>query len=308
MAKRRIVRTEEDEEEEPQEDRKPAFKPPEFDETEFLQTENRSAKLIYISLSTALVAGIITYGFMTLLHSIGSDGVFTIPLIIPFIFFGVAVYIFTRFGIDIKALEWKKWLENGFMYVLAWFAIWLLSMNPPFSDFSEPVISEPLIEVEVDSGSTIHYLDDQMFIDDRLITIDSNEYRSISSLEDITTVRIYSMITDNWKLEKKSVVFEYKDDSGNWNSIEEGKFMNVSVGRYDSIIDTEKNVSNAMDETWLVSDDEIRSDHMFWVSFSTKNMTQLEGIDPDGPINMRVVFSAEDSRGNEAIVEVPFKL
>ncbi len=300
MAKRRIIR-EESEEEEPEEDKKrPAFKPPEFDETEFLQTENRSAKLIYISLATALVAGIVTFGFMTLLHSMGVGGLFTIPLIIPVIFAFVAVYMFTRFGIDVKNLEWKKWLENGFMYVVAWFAVWLLSMNPPFSDFADPTIAEPLIEVMVADDHVYHYLGDDMYLDDK-----KTDFISITDIEDIEEIRIYSTITDNWKLDEKSVIFQRQNSDGSWVNMEEGGSMNITIGRYDGDFDQDKNVSNKLDERWLISEDDVRSDHMYIVSLSVANGSLSSTSEFE---NFRVVYSARDGKGNEARLEVPIRL
>ena len=126
MARRRIIHEEEVEEEK---EKKPAFKPPKFDETEFLQTENKSAKMIYISLGIAVVAGLFSFALMRIFYSLDTDLHFTAPLVSPFIFAFLVVYLFKRFGINIKELEWKKWLENGFMFVLAWFVIWMLSMK-----------------------------------------------------------------------------------------------------------------------------------------------------------------------------------
>jgi hypothetical protein len=300
LAKRRIIRKESEEPEKEEEVKKPAFKAPDFDETDFLQTENRSAKLIYISLATAVLAGIVTFGLMTLLHITDIGGLFTIPLIIPVIFAGLTIYIYTKFGIDIRNLEWKKWLENGFMFTLAWFAVWLVSMNPPFSDFADPTIAEPLIEIEVGSGQVIHYIGDNVYIDDR-----KTEFSPISDLEDVRTVRIYTTITDNWKLESKSIELLYKDAEGNWIELEEGLSMNLTLGRYDEELEVPDNVSDKLGEEWLISDDEVRKDHMYLISFQLTNQTQV-GI--SDILDLKAIYTAKDSRGNENIREVPIRL
>ncbi len=304
MAKRRIIRHEGEEEEVEEEKKKPAFKPPEFDETEFLQTENRSAKLIYISLAVALVAGIVTYGLMTLLHSMDVEAKFTIPIVVPFLFIGVAVFIFGKFGIDVKNLEWKKWLENGFMYFVAWFAVWLVSMNPPFSDFAEPQISETFIEINLESGKVVNYVGDEMFINDNVTT-----FQSMEDLEGVVNISIYATITDNWKLDSKDVTFEFKNRTGSWTILEEGGPTPVFVGKIKEVIDPTKRVNKVLDEEWLTSDDKVRSENLFKVRMEIGNETESWFIDhlKDG-MSLRITFSAEDSKGNEAEKIFDFRL
>jgi hypothetical protein len=293
-----MVRPEvEEEEEKEEEQKKPAFKAPEFDETEFLQTENRSAKLIYISLGTAFVAGIVTFGIMTGLHMMELGGEFTIPLVIPFLFAVVAVYLFKRFGIDIKNLEWKKWLENGFMYVIAWFAVWLVSMNPPFSDFADPTVSEPLIEVEVGSGQTFYYIDDVMFVDE-----DEQTFSSISQLEDITRISVYSTITDNWDLDSTDIFVEYSLN-GEIRTLGEGSMLNLTVEKAKENLDIPRNVSRVVDDKWLISDDDVRKEKMFHISMVLDNQTD---IDLSDGVKFTIIFEAEDTRSNSVRKEISF--
>lgn len=304
MAKRRIIRHEGEEEEQEEEKKKPAFKEPDFDETEFLQTENRSAKLIYISLSVAFFAGIATYGLMTLLHSMDVEAIFTIPLVVPLVFFAVTVYLFDMFGIDVKNLEWKKWMENGLMYFVAWFAVWLVSMNPPFSDFAEPQISETFIVIDLGSGRVVNYVGDQMFINDN-----GSSFKSIEDLEGIVNITIYATITDNWKLEKDDVVLEYKDSQGNWTELQSGGPTPVFVGKTDEILEPSKQVNKALDEEWLTDDDEVRSENLYKVEMNIGNETSNEFLDDlrDGMV-FRVMFTAEDSKGNQAERTFEFRL
>lgn len=296
-----MVRQEADEEEEEREEetKKPAFKPPEFDETEFLQTENRSAKLIYISLGTAFAAGIVTFGIMTALHMLELGGKFTIPIVIPVLFTGVAVYLFGRFGIDVRNLEWKKWLENGVMYVVAWFAVWLVSMNPPFSDFADPTVSEPLMEIEVASGQKFYYLKDRMFVDE-----DEQDFSSISELEDVAGMKVYATITDNWNLKSVDISLEYSRD-GKTIKIDEGEMLDLTIKEAEENLDVPKNVSNAVDDQWLISDDDVREEYMYVVSMVFDNQTAL---DLSEGVAFRLIFNAEDNRGNEVRKELPFRI
>lgn len=195
MARRRIIREEEEDEEE---ESKPAFEPSEFDETEFLQTENRNAKMIYTSLGVAVLAGIFSFIIMRGIHMIQPDGTlhFIIPVISPVIFVPLVLKLFVRFGIDYKSLDWKKYAENGFMYFATWAAIWVLSMNPPLSDFSEPLIGEfVLAEVEEDGVTKFH----------------RNE--TPDSVDPVGGLELFTVITDNYKIEERIFEIDLISDS-----------------------------------------------------------------------------------------------
>lgn len=175
MARRRTVK----EEERPKAE-EALFKRPEFDETEFLQTENRNAKMIYITLGMALIAGILSFVIMRAAHYLKLDVYLLLPIIAPIALAGGVLMLFSKFGIDIRALDWKKWLENGAMYVITWGAVWILSMNPPFSDLSEPVISEPVLSIVDLDGVPVTYL---------------NQTPSI--VRDVREISFFFLITDN---------------------------------------------------------------------------------------------------------------
>ena len=195
MARRRIIREEEEDEEE---ESKPAFEPSEFDETEFLQTENRNAKMIYTSLGVAVLAGIFSFIIMRGIHMIQPDGTlhFIIPVISPVIFVPLVLKLFVRFGIDYKSMDWKKYAENGFMYFATWAAIWVLSMNPPLSDFSEPLIGEfVLAEVEEDGVTKFH----------------RNE--TPDSVDPVGGLELFTVITDNYKIEERIFEIDLISDS-----------------------------------------------------------------------------------------------
>ncbi|MFW3146719.1 MAG: hypothetical protein ACMUIE_07910 [Thermoplasmatota archaeon] len=302
MAKRRIIR--EEAEEHKEEDKRPAFKPSEFDETEFLQTENLSAKMIYISLGVALLAGLVSYGIMTASYYLGVGPHLILPIASPVVFVALVLHLFRRFGIDIKEVQWKKWLENGFMYALAWFVVWMLSMNPPFSDFSDPQIDDLVVVVETGSGKEVTYIhtDDQII---RYVDDVEKEFQTISDQTDVTGVWIYTPITDNWDLEKVEVEIQ-ENREGGWKTITDPGLDTIQIGWNDSF-HPEKNVSRKVREEWLKRSRDVWKEHLYGVHFDFTDLSNKTYETDDG-IYIKVIFTASDSRGNDAVREIDFKV
>ena len=297
MARRRMVRAEEPEK---GQDEKPVFVPPEFDETEFLQTENRSAKMIYISLGIAVIAGILSYGIMTVLHLIGAGGKFIAPIAAPVLLVPVVLYLFHRFKIDLKALDWKKYLENGSMYLLTWFVIWMVSMNPPFSDFSAPLVSEPLMEVGTDSGNTVHYFEDSMFVND-----EETEYRSIESIEGVTYVKLYFTITDNWDLQDKNISVQ-RMVTGVWEPMTNPSTQGLSIGKIGKNVsfDPPENVTDELEGSWFGDGAGSWEKNLYIVALDLN----ASGLDLAQGLELMVVVRVSDGADNEREMEYTFKI
>jgi hypothetical protein len=59
-------------------------------------------------------------------------------------------YIYPFTGVDRESLETKTMIGNFALFFLLFLGLWILFMNPPFSDHTNPSIGEPTIWVEVD--------------------------------------------------------------------------------------------------------------------------------------------------------------
>ncbi|MGA1819851.1 MAG: hypothetical protein ACMUHU_02460 [Thermoplasmatota archaeon] len=302
MARRRIIHEEEVEEEK---EKKPAFQPSEFNETEFLQTENKSAKMIYISLGVAVVAGLVSFGIMRILYPFDTGLHFTIPLISPVGFAILVVYLFGRFGIDIKELEWKKWLENGFMYILAWFVIWMLSMNPPISDFSDPQIQPPVLELKTAKGN-FTYIDDTLFINE---LVANNFTQSHSDKIPLTSdVYVYCVITDNNKVERVDITVQYLS-AGSYIEFEDLSSAGITIDR-DHVFEPTDELEDRVDNVWLQTDPEAWEGHLWTVHFdmSLLRSANLTAGDQDDILQLKVNYNARDTWDNDADTEFIFKI
>lgn len=295
MAKRRIVRPEMEEEEK---EEKPAFVPPEFDETEFLQTENRNAKMIYLSLSIAVIAGIASFGLMRLVYLLMGDGNlhFILPIGVPLIFFGLVIYLFKRLGIDITNLDWKKWAENGFMYFATWAAIWIISMNPPLSDFSDPLIGDFIVKT-IDSNNEERYY----------VNETPDEINAVPSVE------IFTVITDNYRIDDRMfkvyqindgsevVIFKQKNDR--IDDISDVPDYNITVDKVS--VNTSFTIEKDDSEIIKNSDSWYGDDYDHWKgslwSISFGNMTGASER-----LQFRIEVRVTDKSGNESVLDLGF--
>jgi len=122
MAKKR--RKEEDKE----------FEFPEFNEEEFLRKEITGTKVMILTIILAIAAAIVSY-FLTL------AGVVIVAFFAGLAFVFLLKYFVRIFNIDIGKFERKDWLSHGFTFFFAWLAIWVLLLNVPFSDVTQPNLS-----------------------------------------------------------------------------------------------------------------------------------------------------------------------
>ena len=144
MAKKRKKQKKEEEE-------KYEFVPPEFDEKQFLRDEMSATK------QTLLVVG---YGvFMGTLAAVATiaAGNSYLGLILLLVGFFTMKYMFTLMGIDVTKIMKRSWAGNFAFFFFTFLAIWILMVNPPFTDLTSPEVKNVRLAVAVGSGVTIHY-------------------------------------------------------------------------------------------------------------------------------------------------------
>ncbi len=144
MAKKRKRDKEEEEEYE--------FRPPEFNEKEFIEKELRDSKAVIITviyaLGFAVIAGLISGASHDL---VGVSFVVVIAGILSL------KWVYGLFGIDTKTFQKRNWAGNIGTFFFTFLAIWILLMNTPFADFSNPVVNR--VVVWVDDGTSVRGLE-----------------------------------------------------------------------------------------------------------------------------------------------------
>lgn len=117
----------------------PNFAIPEFDEGAYMRKEVEGAKAAVICVILAIPVAGVLYGLAVL------------GLAVVAFFLGIALtFSLPRiFGL-LKVLPWPKvntstferrdWLGHGSTFFFSWFAFWILLLNAPFVDLTDPVI------------------------------------------------------------------------------------------------------------------------------------------------------------------------
>ncbi len=119
---------------------------PEFDEVEYMKTEMRSARAAIFAVIWAVPAALVSWGL-------------TIAGIAVVAFFaGLGVmfllkWIYPLVRVDTSQWKRKDWMGHGITFFFSWLAFWILLLNPPFADLTNPVIAGVAVDGRVVPGT-----------------------------------------------------------------------------------------------------------------------------------------------------------
>lgn len=126
------------------------FKPPSFDEREFIRGELRETRATVI---TVLYGGIMG----AVAATIALVGASSLASLVAFLIAlggigGIATVL--RYGqVDTSGFHRRQWLSQGTWYFFTFLAIWVLLSNSPFSDVSRPQIHD--ISIYATGGGSV---------------------------------------------------------------------------------------------------------------------------------------------------------
>jgi uncharacterized membrane protein (Fun14 family) len=128
------------------------FKPPEFDEKEFLLKELKDTKTVLFTVGYAALFGIVT-GLLSIVDEA------LVPLGVVFLFGGLfsLKYIYGVIKVDTSQFQKKNWAGNIAWFFFTFLAVWVLTFNYPVSDHANPTVAD--VTVWVDSGTNITAID-----------------------------------------------------------------------------------------------------------------------------------------------------
>ncbi|MFQ5907769.1 MAG: Ig-like domain-containing protein [Thermoplasmata archaeon] len=150
------------------------FKAPEFDEVEFMKREVEGAKAAMITIVYAFAVALASWA-LTLAGVASLGGLLGLAAV-----YGLR-YVYPLAGVDLSRFDWKLWAGNGAIHLFAWFAFWVLLLNPPFLDVSPPVIHN----LAVPGGDPVNLAADEF---------------SALSLGGATSFQVLANVTDNQQL------------------------------------------------------------------------------------------------------------
>lgn len=124
------------------------FRPPEFDEKEFLKKEISDTRTAVLTITYAGVFGVIA-GLLTLIVPSLVGAAFLVGIA------GMVLlrYIYPMMNVDTSSFQKKNWIGNLGTYFFTFLAIWVLLLNVPFADHAAPTVERVI--VWVDDGTTV---------------------------------------------------------------------------------------------------------------------------------------------------------
>ena len=114
------------------------FKVPEFDEVAFMKREVEGAKAAMITLGYAFAVALGSWA-LTL------AGFASVGGLVGFVALYGLRYLYPLAGVDLSKFDWKLWAGNGAIHLFAWFAFWVLLLNPPILDIAPPLIHDATV-------------------------------------------------------------------------------------------------------------------------------------------------------------------
>ncbi|MBS3817001.1 MAG: hypothetical protein KGY76_05500 [Candidatus Thermoplasmatota archaeon] len=137
MAKRRKKEDEEDE----------GFEIPDFDREEYMKKEINKGKSTLISVGIAPIFSVVSFLVFDMTQE------WTVGLFAGLLGLVFLKPIFQILKIKVDELGTKGWAKNFGVYFMTLLAVWVLLMNPPFSDYADPRVNE--IQVEIRRGGEL---------------------------------------------------------------------------------------------------------------------------------------------------------
>jgi hypothetical protein len=119
--------------------------PPDFDEREFLTKDMKGTRTLLVTALFSTIAGIVAF--------LLTDTSWYLGLAVIIGLVAALRFIYPLFRIDIKAIEKKAWAGNIAMFLLLSLGIWVVLMNPPFSDHTDPTLVDNDIIIQGGNGN-----------------------------------------------------------------------------------------------------------------------------------------------------------
>ncbi len=113
-------------------DDEPDWVPPEFDEVGYMRQEIQGAHAAIATIGWAVIGAAVAL----LLYSVHPALGFLAGIAVGFGMY----FVFPLIGINTDGFKRRDWVGHGITYFFSWLAFWILLLNPPFSDHTEPTI------------------------------------------------------------------------------------------------------------------------------------------------------------------------
>lgn len=182
-----------------EEEKEYEFRPPEFDEKEFIRKELRDSKAMFLTVGYAAAIGLVAAA----VSIIEPDLVFVgLVLVLAGIF--SLKFFYPLVKVDTKEFTKKSWAGNIAYFFFTFLAVWVLLFNYPFSDHANPDIEEVTLWIyNSDTGNltAVDYKYDSGSTSWKWVPRWSTTTEGLLRATDSYTVNITAQVSDNGRLD-----------------------------------------------------------------------------------------------------------
>ncbi|MBU0624501.1 MAG: DUF5379 domain-containing protein [Candidatus Thermoplasmatota archaeon] len=181
------------------------FRPPDFDEKEFLQKELRDTRAALLTIVYAICFGLVA-GLISMMGAnlapvaflVGIAGIFTLK------------YFYAIVKVDTSGLKKRNWAGSIGTYFFTFLAIWVLTLNVPFSDHAPPSVNSVI--VWVDNGTNVSGKEYKLVTDSNPKTY---QWTALDASNDLVIhatsnyrINITAKVTDNGQLRTPEIAVD----------------------------------------------------------------------------------------------------
>jgi len=186
--------------------------PPEFDEKAFLEKDIRDTRALVVTVLACVVFAVIAYFVSTAVH-------FALGFVVLLAGLYSLRFIYPLAKVDRESIEMKSMAGNYLLFFLLFLGLWILFMNPPFSDHTKPHIET--VEIWVQDNVTGEW------------TLLTPENRG-TLIHAGDVVNITAVITDNGDLKITKINVHPAGEAGSFVNM---TYENDDTFQYSSIYD-----------------------------------------------------------------------
>ncbi len=179
------------------------FKPPEFDEKEFIRKELRDTRTVLITVGYAALFGSIA----TVLAHL-SNGLIGVSFLLVFVGIYSLKYLYPFLRIKTEDFQKKNWAGNVVWFFLTFLAVWVLTFNFPISDKANPKVEDIVVWVTNEDTGNITAIDYEYVksVDSYgWVARDGGPLPGILVANSSFTINITARITDNGVLKAHEI-------------------------------------------------------------------------------------------------------
>jgi len=196
------------------------FRPPDFDEKEFIKKELADTRTLILTVIYAVFFGI-SAGVLML----ASEELLGVAFMMGIAGIVSLKYVYPLMKVDTSTFQKKNWLGNTAVFFFTFLAIWVLVLNVPISDHAQPTVENVIIWV--DDGTTVRGLEYKHIPTAGIygwVPLNASDNPEPISVSAGTIVNITAKVTDNGALRSVTIQVTTSGDPLTVSMLPEGGY------------------------------------------------------------------------------------